>query len=82
MKMYRNRTVKNKVLFTIILAMCFASCARPDSGFAPSTSALDAQEVSSTERVISGNYEIQGTTEEVVDKQVSGNVSIEGAFNE
>ena len=61
--------------------MCLASCARPDAGFAPSA-VLDASEVSSTERVISGNYEIQGTTEELVDKKVSGSVTIEGVFHE
>jgi hypothetical protein len=81
MKTFYNKTLKNKKLFTLIILMCLASCARPDAGFAPSA-VLDASEVSSTERVIFGNYEIQGTTEELVDKKVSGSVTIEGVFHE
>lgn len=81
MKTFYNKTFKNKILFIAILCIGMASCARPDSGFAPSA-VIDAEEISSTEKVISGNYEIQGTTEEVVDTQVSGSVKIEGVFNE
>lgn len=77
--MFYNKTLKNKILFIAFILICLASCARPDSGFAPSA-ALDASEVSSTEKVISGNYEILGTTEELVDKKVSGSVTIEGVF--
>ena len=80
MRTYYNDTAKNNFLFILTL-LCLASCARPDSGFAPSA-VIDASEISSTERVVSGNYEIQGTTEELVDKKVSGNVTIEGVFNE
>lgn len=79
MKTFYIKTLKNKKLFIAALLMCLVSCARPDTGFAPSA-VLDASEVSSTERVISGNYEIQGTTEELVDKKVSGSVTIEGVF--
>lgn len=61
--------------------MCLASCARPDDGFAPSE-VLDAAELSSTENVILGPYQISGTTEEIVEKKVSGSVTIEGVFNE
>lgn len=61
--------------------MCLASCARPDNGFAPSE-VLDAAELSSTENVTSGPYQISGTTEEIVEKKVSGSVTIEGVFNE
>lgn len=79
---FYNKTYKNKFLFITILSIFIASCARPDDGFAPSAAALDVVEFSSTEKVISGNYEIQGTTEEVLDRQVSGTVTIEGVFNE
>lgn len=81
MKTFYNKTLKNKNLFIPILLLSLVSCAKPDNGFAPSA-VLDASEVSSTERVISGNYEIQGTTEELVDKKVSGSVTIEGVFHE
>lgn len=43
---------------------------------------LDTTESSSTERVISGSYELMGTTEEIVDKKISGTLTIEGAVSE
>ncbi|MBC7458399.1 MAG: hypothetical protein H7235_08985 [Bdellovibrionaceae bacterium] len=81
MRTYSNKTLKNKILFITILWMCLSSCGKSDSGFAPS-GVVDAEEISATDKVISGNYEIQGTTEEIVDTQVSGAVTIEGVFNE
>ncbi len=81
MKPFYIKTFKNNILFIAVLLFGLASCTRPDDGVAPSAE-IDASEVTSTEKVISGNYEIQGTTEELVDKKVSGSVIIEGVFHE
>ena len=76
---------KLKLISILALLILLTACQRPDGGFAPSvgsTSAIDATEIYSNENVISGNYEISGTTEEIAEKKVSGSVTIEGVFNE
>ena len=84
--MYNFKT-QNKIKMLSILALLalMTSCQRPDTGFAPSVSnntAIDATEIYSNENVISGNYELSGTTAEIAEKKVSGSVTIEGVFNE
>ncbi len=84
--MYYIKTQKKLKLISILaLLALITSCQRPDNGFAPSisnTTAIDASEIYSNENVISGNYEISGTTAEIAEKKVSGSVTIEGVFNE
>ena len=84
--MYKIKTPNKITMFSILAVLAFmTSCQRPDTGFAPSvsnTTAIDASEIYSNENVISGNYEISGTTAEIAEKKVSGPVTIEGVFNE
>ncbi|MBC7754152.1 MAG: hypothetical protein H7Z71_07950 [Moraxellaceae bacterium] len=84
--MYYIKTQKKLKLISILaLLALISSCQRPDNGFAPSvsnTTAIDASEIYSNENVISGSYELSGTTAEIAEKKVSGSVTIEGVFNE
>jgi len=65
MRTYYFKTIKNKFLFIIVIIFSLSSCTKPDDGVAPSV-IIQAQEISSTEKVISGDYEVRGATEELV----------------
>ncbi len=85
MMTYHSETLKNKILFIAILAALLSSCSRQDGGYAPSQSintGIEISEVTPIETVTSGNLQVSGTTEEVVEKKISGNVTIEGALSE
>jgi hypothetical protein len=80
-KYYRIEIKINKIIFTSLFAASLYSCKRPEIKF-PSAELIDAAESTSTEKVISGSFEISVTTEEIVEKSVSGSVTIEGVAND
>jgi hypothetical protein len=81
MKNYYLKTKKRKILLISIVLACLNSCQKTEEG-TESVVIIDAAEFTSTEKVVSGSFEISGTTEEAVEKTVSGSVTIEGVSND